>query len=213
VHVWLAASSAESRAAWRRSLQRIADLKPLVVVAGHKSRASLPDTPAVIQEMASYLNEFDVQLKASSDAAGLVAAMRRRFPEWTVPGLLRYSAMVSYRDAAKTSSPAAPVTEGPWDPTGTWEFELTTSERPPVTGRIVITGTPARYTGTIAPVTAPEPVVFDSVGVQSRQLALRFVIPGQGPVAMDLTAATRDSLTGKLIGPIGMMDVAARRVR
>ena len=98
VHPWLAASTAETRAAWLRSLQRLADLKPLIVIAGHKPNADVSDSPDVIQAMAGYLRDFDATKRDSHSAEELVGAMMRKYPRWKVPGLLRSSARKAFKE-------------------------------------------------------------------------------------------------------------------
>jgi glyoxylase-like metal-dependent hydrolase (beta-lactamase superfamily II) len=88
VHVWLAASSDASRAEWRRSIQRIIDLHPLVVVAGHKSSVNAPDTPDSLAAMIAYLNDFDAAKKAAATPDELVATMRQKYPQRAVNAIL-----------------------------------------------------------------------------------------------------------------------------
>lgn len=92
VHVWLAASSEASRAEWRRSIQQIADLRPLVVVAGHKSDVNAPDSPDVLAATAQYLTDFDAAKKASAAPDELVAAMRQKYPQRAVLPILQAAA-------------------------------------------------------------------------------------------------------------------------
>lgn len=92
VHVWLAASSEASRAAWRHSIQKIADLHPLVVVAGHKSRADAPDSPDVLAATAAYLTDFDAAKNAAVTPDEIVAAMLKKYPDRKVPMILQAAA-------------------------------------------------------------------------------------------------------------------------
>ncbi len=95
VHPWLAASDAKSRVRWHQSLARIAALHPTTVIAGHKS-PDATDSPDVVQTMDQYLTDFEAARASSPDAKALVASMEQKYPNWTVPLLLRYSAQVSY---------------------------------------------------------------------------------------------------------------------
>ena len=97
VHPWLGSSDTTSRKAWRASIKRIAELKPLVVVAGHKKDVAAPDSPDVLQAMDSYLADFDALRKTSPNAPALVQAMMAKYPDYAVVGLLRYAAMGAYR--------------------------------------------------------------------------------------------------------------------
>lgn len=92
VHLWLAASSATSRAAWRTTIDHMAALHPDVVVAGHKSAANRPDSPAVLQETSAYLSDFDAAKRASTAPADIVAAMRAKYPDRAVGGILAFAA-------------------------------------------------------------------------------------------------------------------------
>ncbi len=97
VHPWLGSSNEASRGAWRAAVKRIADLKPLVVVAGHKKDVSSADSPASLAFMDAYLADFDALRKTSTDGAALRDAMLAKYSNLGVPGLLAYSAQVAYR--------------------------------------------------------------------------------------------------------------------
>lgn len=96
VHVWLAASNEASRAAWRDALRRLADLRPAVVIAGHKPTRDTPDAPTVITTMIDYLSDFDEIRRTSHDGRELAEAMQQKYP-WKVAGLLYYSARMAFR--------------------------------------------------------------------------------------------------------------------
>ena len=99
VHPWLGASDESSRAAWRQAIKRIADLKPTTVVAGHKKMVDAPDSPEVLKTMDSYLVDFDAFRKSSSSAMELLTAMKNKYPDFAVLGLLGYAAQQAYRKA------------------------------------------------------------------------------------------------------------------
>jgi glyoxylase-like metal-dependent hydrolase (beta-lactamase superfamily II) len=88
IHPWLGDSDMASRAAWRSSLKKIADLKPAIVVPGHKADVAAPDTPEVLTFMESYLAEFDRLMASAATPDDLVTAMRQRYPELKIPGLM-----------------------------------------------------------------------------------------------------------------------------
>jgi glyoxylase-like metal-dependent hydrolase (beta-lactamase superfamily II) len=88
IHPWLGDSDTASRAAWRSSLKKIADLKPAIVVPGHKADVAAPDTPEVLTFMESYLAEFDRLMASAATPDDLVTAMRQRYPELKIPGLM-----------------------------------------------------------------------------------------------------------------------------
>jgi glyoxylase-like metal-dependent hydrolase (beta-lactamase superfamily II) len=97
VHPWLGSSDEASRTAWRAAVQRIAEMKPLVVVAGHKRDVSAPDTPASLAFMDGYLADFDALRKTSADGAALRDAMLAKYSNLGVPMLLAYGAQGAYR--------------------------------------------------------------------------------------------------------------------
>jgi glyoxylase-like metal-dependent hydrolase (beta-lactamase superfamily II) len=80
VHVWTADTpTKEARAAWVANLDRIAALKPSIVVPGHLDPKAATDLSAVAHTKA-YLLAFDEELSKEADAAALKAAMETRFP-------------------------------------------------------------------------------------------------------------------------------------
>ena len=97
VHPWLGSSDEASRTAWRASVKRIADMKPAIVVAGHKRDVNAPDTPASLAFMDSYLADFDLLRKTSADANALRTAMLAKYPDLAVAVLINFSAQMSYR--------------------------------------------------------------------------------------------------------------------
>ena len=88
IHPWLGDSDTASRAAWRSSINKIADLKPAIVVPGHKTDVAAPDTPEVLTFMQSYLADFDRLMASAATPDDLVTAMRQRYPELKIPGLM-----------------------------------------------------------------------------------------------------------------------------
>ena len=97
IHPWLGDSDTASRAAWRSSLKKIADLKPAIVVPGHKTDVAAPDTPEVLTFMESYLAEFDRLMASAATPDDLVTAMRQRYPELTIPGLMATGARRNFK--------------------------------------------------------------------------------------------------------------------
>ena len=97
VHPWLGSSNEASRAAWRTSIKRIADMKPDVVVGGHKRDVSAPDTPASLKFMDDYLADFDALRKTSADGNALRTAMLAKYPDLAVTLLIGASAQMAYR--------------------------------------------------------------------------------------------------------------------
>jgi glyoxylase-like metal-dependent hydrolase (beta-lactamase superfamily II) len=80
VHVWTAdTNSAELRAAWIATLEKLAARKPAIVVAGHMTPEAPTDLSGVEHTIA-YLKAFEEELAKTKDSAVLKAAMEARFP-------------------------------------------------------------------------------------------------------------------------------------
>ncbi|HJZ66424.1 MAG TPA: MBL fold metallo-hydrolase [Candidatus Acidoferrum sp.] len=80
VHVWLANSNEESRAAWLHSLEQIRALNPRTVVAGHKGRTDLKDTADAVTFTENYIRDFGSAKKSATDSNALIAAMKAKYP-------------------------------------------------------------------------------------------------------------------------------------
>jgi glyoxylase-like metal-dependent hydrolase (beta-lactamase superfamily II) len=92
VHLSLRATDADSRKAWQETLRLVQERNPRTVVAGHKNRPELPDTPDVLAFNRAYLTEFEAALAASHNAGELVAAMKQKFPQAGLDGILNFTA-------------------------------------------------------------------------------------------------------------------------
>jgi glyoxylase-like metal-dependent hydrolase (beta-lactamase superfamily II) len=99
VHPWLGSSDERSRAAWRKSLERIAALNPTSVIAGHKRDVASLDSPDVLRHMNDYLVDFDALKKTSANGTELATAMRKKYPDLAVGTLLNFSAQTAFRKA------------------------------------------------------------------------------------------------------------------
>ncbi len=138
--------------------------------------------------------------------------MKQKYPEWAVPGLLAIQ-----RDDGVRHNPARQCR---LDRCGLVDTGIVGSHgQLPVHhqdaaaaagGAVHHQPKRSRLWGNIGPVGVP-PVPIDSIKLQDKTLKLAFVIPAQGPVSMDLTAAGPDSLAGKMTGPHGSQDVSARK--
>jgi len=80
VHAWLAASSGDTRRDWSAALDRLSDLDPASVIAGHKPGTATPDDPASLATMIAYLAEFDAALAVADSAGDLGRQGVRRRP-------------------------------------------------------------------------------------------------------------------------------------
>jgi glyoxylase-like metal-dependent hydrolase (beta-lactamase superfamily II) len=74
VHVNVAATNRAQRQGWIKVLNKIAELDPATVVAGHK-RPGLEDGPHILGETITYIQDFDRCLAASASADDLISSM------------------------------------------------------------------------------------------------------------------------------------------
>jgi glyoxylase-like metal-dependent hydrolase (beta-lactamase superfamily II) len=97
IHPWLGDSDVASRQAWAASLRRIAELKPKIVVAGHKADIDAADSPDTLMFMETYLSDFDRFMEAAATPDDLVKAMRERYPDLKIPGLMASGARNNFK--------------------------------------------------------------------------------------------------------------------
>ena len=95
-HVWLAESNEGTRAGWKKSLQAIAARHPKVVVAGHKASPQTPDAPAALAAVGAYIDTFESAKAQAKDAAGLVAAMKKAYPDAALEPVLTIAADAAF---------------------------------------------------------------------------------------------------------------------
>jgi glyoxylase-like metal-dependent hydrolase (beta-lactamase superfamily II) len=80
-HMYVGDTTPESRKNWIAALDRLAALKPAIVVAGHK-KPGAPDSPSAIEDTKRYLLDFDrLQQTATSDEE-LFNQMTELYPHW-----------------------------------------------------------------------------------------------------------------------------------
>jgi glyoxylase-like metal-dependent hydrolase (beta-lactamase superfamily II) len=82
VHMWLAGSTPESRASWRRALETVEALGASTVIAGHRH----PDAPddlasRQVEESRQYLADFEEALTASATPQDLIATITEKYPD------------------------------------------------------------------------------------------------------------------------------------
>jgi glyoxylase-like metal-dependent hydrolase (beta-lactamase superfamily II) len=93
-HVWTAdTQTVQARRDWLASLERIEALQPKVLVPGHYL-GEVPHTLAALRFTRGYLKALEVELERTQDAAGLIAAMQRRYPKLPGQSSLELSAKV-----------------------------------------------------------------------------------------------------------------------
>jgi glyoxylase-like metal-dependent hydrolase (beta-lactamase superfamily II) len=81
VHMMTAETGEPERAQWITNLDDVAALEPTFVVAGHK-KVENDNDPKIIGESRQYLRDFSRIAAEESTAAGIVARMVERYPDW-----------------------------------------------------------------------------------------------------------------------------------
>jgi glyoxylase-like metal-dependent hydrolase (beta-lactamase superfamily II) len=80
-HMFVAATTADSRAEWIAALDRLAALNPAAVVAGHKD-PTRGNPPSVLNESRGYLEYYGQLREAAVPDQELFDAMVSRYPDW-----------------------------------------------------------------------------------------------------------------------------------
>ena len=95
LHVWTAdTQQAAERAAWIAQLDEMAALKPLVVVPGHMAAGTAQDASAIAYTR-GYLTRFEGELVKAPNAAALIEAMKKAYPQAGLPIALDIGAKVN----------------------------------------------------------------------------------------------------------------------
>lgn len=95
LHVWMAdTQTAQSHKDWLMTLKRIEQLKPQVVVPGHYLGQPGESLEAV-HFTAGYIRAFDEETAKASNAAELITAMKKRYPDQGEESSLELSAKVA----------------------------------------------------------------------------------------------------------------------
>ncbi|MCW2269970.1 Metallo-beta-lactamase superfamily protein [compost metagenome] len=95
LHVWMAdTQTVQSHKDWLATLARIEQLKPQVVVPGHYLGQPGESLEAV-HFTASYIRAFDQESAKAGNAAELIAAMKKRYPDLGEASSLELSAKVA----------------------------------------------------------------------------------------------------------------------
>jgi glyoxylase-like metal-dependent hydrolase (beta-lactamase superfamily II) len=93
-HPFTTETTTESREHWAQANERLAELDPVAVVAGHK-KPELPDDPATIAATAAYLRDFNRIEAETSTALDLYDQMLDLYPRRANPGSLWGGAKVA----------------------------------------------------------------------------------------------------------------------
>ncbi len=80
IHVWLGETLEPQRKAWIDALDRLAALKPEIVVAGHK-KPGLKDDPDAIRFTREYVETFNAAAKTAGTSEKLIETMRGKYPD------------------------------------------------------------------------------------------------------------------------------------
>ncbi len=91
VYVWTAETDTAARRRWAATLDRIAALRPAVVVPGHQQQA-LGTTPASVAFTKEYLAAFDQALASASTPEDLQAKVKARYPSLALDIILKIGA-------------------------------------------------------------------------------------------------------------------------
>jgi glyoxylase-like metal-dependent hydrolase (beta-lactamase superfamily II) len=94
IHPYTAESTTESREHWARANERLAELDPIAVIAGHK-KPERPDDPANLAETAAYLRDFNRIEADTTTAIELYDQMLDLYPRRANPGSLWGGAKVA----------------------------------------------------------------------------------------------------------------------
>jgi len=80
-HVYVGATTAESRQNWIAALDRLAALRPKIAVAGHK-KTGAPDLPSAIEDTKRYLQDFGRLTETATSDRELFDEMTGLYPDW-----------------------------------------------------------------------------------------------------------------------------------
>jgi glyoxylase-like metal-dependent hydrolase (beta-lactamase superfamily II) len=86
-HQYLTETTTQSREQWAQAAEKLAALKPAIVVAGHK-KPDLPDSPDILTKTATYLRDFNRVAASTTTSAELYDEMLRLYPRRANPGSL-----------------------------------------------------------------------------------------------------------------------------
>ncbi len=97
IHQMLGLSGPLQWDAWLASVDAVEDLRPTIVVAGHKKADADDDATRVLECTRSYIRDFAAAFAAATTYEDLVAAMTSRYPDHENLTTLHYSAYQAVR--------------------------------------------------------------------------------------------------------------------
>jgi glyoxylase-like metal-dependent hydrolase (beta-lactamase superfamily II) len=80
MHVYTADTDSKARGKWLKSLNKIRELKPSVVIPGHSKVGAPLDANTAVDFTENYLLVFEEELKKAKDPDSLINTMKERFP-------------------------------------------------------------------------------------------------------------------------------------
>jgi glyoxylase-like metal-dependent hydrolase (beta-lactamase superfamily II) len=80
MHVYTPETDSKARGRWLKSLQKIRELKPSVVIPGHSKVGAPLDASTAVDFTENYLLVFEEELKKAKDPDSLINSMKERFP-------------------------------------------------------------------------------------------------------------------------------------
>jgi glyoxylase-like metal-dependent hydrolase (beta-lactamase superfamily II) len=93
IHVWLAEDSSEQRLNWIENLERLAEMNPTAVIAGHKVPGTNDDGRRVLlRETRDYIASFHSAIGQSPGAQDLMKIMTEKYKDRALPIILEISA-------------------------------------------------------------------------------------------------------------------------
>jgi glyoxylase-like metal-dependent hydrolase (beta-lactamase superfamily II) len=79
-HVYTAETDSKAREKWLNSINKIRELKPLVVIPGHSKVGAPLDASTAVDFTENYLLAFEEELKKAKDPDSFINTMKERFP-------------------------------------------------------------------------------------------------------------------------------------
>ena len=78
--IYTAETDSKARKEWLKSLQKIRELNPSVVVPGHSKVGAPLDASTAVDFTENYLLAFEEELKKAKDTDSFIISMKERFP-------------------------------------------------------------------------------------------------------------------------------------
>jgi glyoxylase-like metal-dependent hydrolase (beta-lactamase superfamily II) len=98
IHMWLWNSTPESRQTWLSTIDKIADMNPATIIAGHKDPDAADDNAArQITQSRSYVEAFDRAVAELPSADDVIDEMMKAFPGYGNPYTLFLAAHTQYQ--------------------------------------------------------------------------------------------------------------------